>query len=193
MEDTDNPSPAVQRRRLRAELRQARNDAGLTLDQVATAMEWSLSKILRIESGAVGLSANDLRALLQLYRVTDMQRVEQLLLFARASRERSWWSTYDSVSKKLGELIEYENAAETSRHYEDLVFPGLLQTTDYIRASTRQLAPDLTDDQVETVVEVRLKRQELLKRPDIPHLFFVLDETVVRRQVGGNEVMAGQL
>src|ERR1022692_2718464 len=169
MEDTDNPSPAVQRRRLRTELRRARIDAGLTQDAVASAMDWSLSKLIRIENGSVSISTNDLKAILQHYKINDEKRTAELLALSRASRERSWWSTYrDSMYKRLIQLIEYENAAYISRHYEDLVIPGLLQTTDYMRVSTSQLAPEMPAKQVDTVIEVRLKRQELLKRSDAP-------------------------
>ncbi len=194
MEDTDNLSSAVQRRRLRAELRRARLDAGLTQEQAAAEMEWSLSKLIRIENGSVGVSANDLKALLQLYKITDDKRAAELLVFARASRERSWWSTQqNSMSRQLIQLIEFENAADASRHYQDLVIPGLLQTPDYMRASARQLEPGWKDEQIESVVETRLKRQQLLTRADVPLLFFVMDEAVVRRFVGTNEVMIGQL
>jgi transcriptional regulator with XRE-family HTH domain len=194
MEDTENPSPAVQRRRLRAELRRARLDAGLTQEAVASAMDWSLSKLIRIENGSVNISTNDLRAVLQHYNIKDEKRTAELLALSRASRERSWWSTYrDSMSNRLIQLIEYENAAYISRHFEDLVMPGLLQTTDYMRVSTKQLAPDMSAKQVDTVIEVRLKRQELLKRSDAPLLFFIVDESVIRRVVGGKDVMLRQL
>lgn len=194
MEDTENLSPAVQRRRLRTGLRRARLDAGLTQEQVALAMDWSMSKLIRIENGSVGISRNDLKAVLQYYKISDEDRTAELLALSRAGRERSWWSSYrDSVSRRLIQLIEYENAADISRHYEDLVIPGLLQTADYMRASTRQLAPEMPDSQVETVVEVRRKRQELLDKPDGPLLFFVIDEAVVRRLVGGAELMRRQL
>jgi transcriptional regulator with XRE-family HTH domain len=195
MEDTDNPGPAVQRRRLRAELRRARLDAGLTQEQVAQAMEWSLSKLIRIENGSVGISANDLKVLLQHYDITDEKHTAELLALSRAAKERSWWQSYGggSIAKRLVQLIEYENAAFISRHYEDLVIPGLLQTADYMRVSTHQLAPAMTEAEVDTVLEIRLKRQELLHRAEPPLLFFVIDEAVVRRVVGGNEVMRPQM
>lgn len=193
MDNRENPSPAVQRRRLRAELRRARLNAGLTQEAVAAAMDWSLTKLIRIELGLIGISANDLKALAQHYSVTDEERVAELLALSRAAREQSWWSSYRGISRPLGMLIEYENAAYLSRHYQDLVIPGLLQTTDYMRASTRQLAPDPPAGQVDTVIEVRLKRQELLRRPSAPLMFFVLDEAVIRRNVGGNDVMRHQM
>jgi transcriptional regulator with XRE-family HTH domain len=194
MEDTDNPSPAVQRRRLRAELRRARLDAGLTQEQVASAMDWSLSKLIRIENGTVGISTNDLKAILLHYKITDESHTAELLSLARASRERSWWSGYgDGVPKRLIQLIEYETAANTVRNFQSFIVAGLLQTPDYARASIRQLAPDMPEDQVETRVQIRTKRQELLKRSDAPLMFFIMDEGVVRRSVGGKSVMRGQL
>src|SRR5579859_4296183 len=192
MDETENLSPAVTRRRLRTELRRARLDAALTQEQTARAMDWSLSKLIRIENGTNNISTNDLKALAKYYEITDEKQVAGWLALARASRERTWWSSSD-IPKPLAQLIEYENAAYLSRHYEDLVVPGLLQTTDYMRQSTRQLAPDMPDSQVDRVIEVRLKRQELLKLAEVPLLFFVLDEAVVRRIVGGRDVMRNQL
>jgi transcriptional regulator with XRE-family HTH domain len=192
MDETENLSPAVTRRRLRTELRRARLDAGLTQEQTARAMDWSLSKLIRIENGTNNISTNDLKALAEYYQISDEKQVEEWLALARTSRERSWWSTSD-ISRPLAQLIEYENAAYLSRHFQDLVMPGLLQTTDYMRESTRQLAPSMTASQVDAVIQVRLKRQELLKRPDAPLMHFVLDEAVIRRAVGGNDVRRGQL
>lgn len=193
MDNRENPSPALQRRRLRAELRRARLDAGLTQEAVAAAMGWSLSKLIRIENGSVALSVDDLGALAQHYGVTDQGRVAELVALSRAAGERSWWSGYEGIPVPLRRLIEYEDQASASRHYQDLVVPGLLQTSDYIRASTRQLAPDMPAGQVDLVDEVRLKRQELLSRTHAPQMFFVLDEAVIRRNVGGNDVMRRQL
>lgn len=194
MEVSENPGPAVQRRRLRAELRRARLDSGLTQEQVATAMDWSLSKLIRIENGSVGISTNDLRAILVHYKITDQSRTAELLALARSARERSWWSTYrDSAPPRLLQLLEYEASAFIARNFQPLIIPGLLQTGEYARTSIRQLAPELPETLVDTLVEVRMKRQELLRRQDPPRLFFVMDEAVVRRGVGGADVMRRQL
>lgn len=194
MAERKTSSPAVQRRRLRAELRQARLDAGLTQEQVASAMDWSLSKLIRIENGSVGISSNDLRAILQHYKINDEERTAELLALSRSRRERSWWDTYrDVASKQLIQLIEYENDASVTRNYQSLVIPGMLQTTDYMRASTIQLAPGMSASQVDTVIQIRLKRQEILARLNAPQMFFVMDEAVVRRVVGGSDVMRKQL
>lgn len=192
MDETENLSPAVTRRRLRTELRRARLDAALTQEQTARAMDWSLSKLIRIENGTNNISTNDLKALAKYYEIADEKQITDWLVLARASRERTWWSTSD-LSKALAQLIEYENAAYLSRHYQDLVVPGLLQTADYMRTSTRQLAPNMPESQVDRVIEVRLKRQDLLRRAEPPLLFFILDEAVIRRIVGGKDLMLDQL
>ena len=195
MEVSDSPSPAVQRRRLRSELRRARLEAGLTQEQVAKAMDWSLSKLIRIENGTTAsISTNDLRAILVHYKITDEAQTEEFLAMARASRERSWWNAYRDVAPpRLVQLIEYEEAASVSRNFQSFVIPGMLQTEEYARASTHQLAPAMAAEQVNPRVEIRMKRQELLKRPDAPLMFFVMDEGVVRRLVGGKDVMRQQL
>jgi transcriptional regulator with XRE-family HTH domain len=194
MEAMVEPGPTVQRRRLRIELRLARLQAELTLQKVSDAMDWSLSKLIRIEDGSVSISTNDLRAILQYYDVADEGRVEELVALSRAARKRSPWNSYATVaSRQLIELIEYESAAQTTRNFQPLVVPGMLQTTGYMRASTTQLEPGKPQHEVDSVVELRTKRQELLRRPNPPAMFFVLDEAVVRRVVGGREVMLGQL
>jgi transcriptional regulator with XRE-family HTH domain len=84
--------PTVGRRRLRSALRRAREDAGLTQEQVAAAMDWSLSKLIRIEAGTVSISTNDVKALLNYYQMTDGSQVADLVALARVARRRTWWS-----------------------------------------------------------------------------------------------------
>ena len=194
MADGESPSPAVQRRRLRAELRRARLQAGLTQDQVATAMDWSLSKVIRIEAGSVGISTNDLKALLILYKMVDGEQTDDLVALARAGRERSWQSAYrDVVSPRMLQLIEYEAAALIIRNFQPLVVPGLLQTEEYAKAVLGQFAGTATAARIDAQVDFRMRRQELLDRADMPLLFFILDEAATRRLVGGPAVMRRQV
>ena len=83
MDETENLSPAVTRRRLRTELRRARLDAGLTQEQTARAMDWSLSKLIRIENGTNNISTNDLKALAQYYDIPDEKQIANWLVLAR--------------------------------------------------------------------------------------------------------------
>jgi len=192
---TNPSSPLVQRRRLRTELRRARGDAGLTQEQVAQAMDWSLSKIIRIEMGAVGVSTNDLRALLQLYGIHDAQRVDELIEFAKVSRQPSWWSRYRSdVSSQFFQFLEYEEAASVSRVYEPLLIPGLLQTEEFADAVIRKLAdPGTSDDLISTRMKIRMTRQGLLEQTSPATYFFVLDEAAIQRLVGERAIAPAQI
>lgn len=181
--------PLLERRRLRAELRQARQDAGLTQETVAQEMDWSLSKVIRIENGAVGISTNDLSALLRLYGVRDRNRISDLKELARATRQQTWWSRYRPVlPTTYFKYIEYEASATVIRSYEPLLIPGLLQTSGYAAATIANYRQHKTERDVATLVDVRMKRQELLLKKDRPPtLFFVLDEAAVRRLSGEEE------
>jgi transcriptional regulator with XRE-family HTH domain len=193
----DGGSPLVQRRRLRAELRKARQatDPPLTQEQVAHEMDWSLSKVIRIESASSGISANDLKALLQLYGVKDSGQVDSLLALARAARERSWWSAYRDVAPtSLLQLIEYESAASVVRQFETTFIPGILQTEDYARAVIQDYYDERPgSDRLRTLVDLRIRREDLFDADNRPSFQFMLDEAVIRRLVGGSSVMRNQL
>jgi transcriptional regulator with XRE-family HTH domain len=194
MGESDRLTPVVQRRRLRVELRRARLDAGQTQQDIADAMEWSLSKVIRIEAGSVNISPNDLKALLRYLGIVDAQRTEEFLILARAARERSWWSGYRSIiPSQLFQFLEYEAAASIIRNFEPLLISGLLQTEDYATAIIGQWGDRSAAERADSLVELRMRRQDLLDRADPPLLFFILDEAVVRRVVGGKAVMHRQI
>src|SRR6202044_2932521 len=176
MEASGNPSPVVQRRRLRTELRRARLDADLTQEQVAAAMDWSLSKLIRIENGTVGISTNDLKAILAHYKITDDGRTAEMLALSRGARERSWWSAYRDASPRLIQLIEYESASFIIRNFQPMLIPGLLQTEEYAAAMIRNYSPQATEQEVKTAIEIRMKRQQILQQPEMPLMFFIMDE-----------------
>jgi len=188
-------SPLVERRRLRAELRQARLDAGLTQEAVAEQMDWSLSKLIRIETGAVGISTNDLTALLRLYNVKDIKRVRALVAQAKEARKQTWWSKYRPVlPPTYFQYIEFETTASVIRNYETLAIPGLLQTEEYAIAIAKLSRFDSDPKTVKTLAGVRMRRQELLfNRPSPPLLFFVLDEAIIHRLLGAKDLRQAQL
>jgi hypothetical protein len=143
-------------------------------------MDWSLSKIIRIESGAVGVSPIDARALLRLYGVTDKPRVDELVGLARSSRARRWWSSYASaLPAPYTAYIGLEAETSSVLCYTPTKLPALFQTEAYAAKALRR-AQSNTDDQSQ--VEVRLARQrEVLGKDDPPHITAVIDEAVVRR------------
>jgi transcriptional regulator with XRE-family HTH domain len=190
----DASNPAVQGRRLRAALRQARQEAGLTQEQVATALEWSLSKIVRIERGPTKPGITDLRALLGQYKINDPAQVNYLAAMAREAKRRPWWSAYKGfASDRYLEFVEFEHAAQATVHFQPLWVPGILQTREYATAIIGRLARDLTPEKADRLLELRMQRQKLLEQPDPPPQSFVIDESVLRRRVESDEVMAAQL
>ncbi|MFF4911249.1 helix-turn-helix domain-containing protein [Streptomyces sp. NPDC001260] len=186
-------SPATQRLRLRTRLRQLRTAAHLTQRQVAERMEWSPSKLLRIEAGEVGISVNDLRPLLALFDVRDDATVEELLNLARGSRKMPFTEYRDIYDKDFLGFLAMESSAFVTRSFQPLVMPGLLQTEEYANAIIRAYTPArFSEQQRQRMLEARMLRQEALER-DEAEAYFILDESVIRRQVGGPGVMKGQL
>jgi hypothetical protein len=156
-------------------------------------MDWSLSKLIRIENGSVGISLNDLKAILGHYQITDDERTGELIALSRGARERSWWSTYRDAPPRLIQLIEYESASFIIRNFQPMLIPGLLQTEEYAAAMIRNLDSQVTEQELKTGIEMRMKRQQVLKQPEMPLMFFIMDEAAVRRLVGGKEAMRRQI
>ncbi|KKD06174.1 helix-turn-helix domain-containing protein [Streptomyces sp. WM6386] len=185
--------PSLNRRKLRLALRQARERAGLTQREAAEQVEWSQSKLIRVETGTVSVSVSDLRALATLYRITDPVEVHDLEQAARGSKGASWWSKYhDVVTPQFAQYLGYESAAASLHTYHPIVVPGHLQTRGYAKAL---LAPrGLSPERAERVVGLRMERQErMFDGSGKPVTTFILDEAAVRRQIGGREVLDEQL
>jgi transcriptional regulator with XRE-family HTH domain len=186
------PSPTARARRLRHELRRLREEAGLTHSEVAHRLEWSPSKLSRIENGQSRVNTGDVADLLGVYSVSDEPAREALIQLAREARRRGWWTRYTDVLGS-GTYIGLEAEASAIHTYEPQFVPGLFQTEDYARAviSGGQVRPD--PEAVERRVAARMARQELLTRPEPPEIWAVLDESVIHRPVGGPAVMHDQL
>ena len=182
---------AALRRRLTAELRRLRSQARLTQRQVAEHLDWSPSKVIRIEQGTVRIGVTDLQALLNLYQVTDAAAVAELTTMARESKKLPFAEYRDVVSAETLRYFQYEANAAVIRQVHPLIVPGLLQVEEYSRA-VLEAYPRSPND-VDKIVDSRKERQELLERPEPPEAFFVLDEGVLRREVGGARVMARQI
>lgn len=187
---TERRSPTVRRRRLGFELRRLREVAGVTIDYVAEQLECSASKISRIETGHTGVTPRDVRDLLDIYGVNG-QECEELVDLARDARQKGWWHPYSAVLTSA--YVGLETEAKSIREYVQQVVPGLLQTEEYARAMIRAARPDITANDVDSRVRVRMRRHSLLEQDDAVELWVVLDEAVLSRPVGGDEVMKRQL
>ncbi|MFE4963015.1 helix-turn-helix domain-containing protein [Streptomyces sp. NPDC056660] len=189
--------PAVRRRKLGAELRTLRTGAGLTSGEAARLVGWHQSKVSRIETGASGVKPADVRLLLDAYGVIEGQLRELLLVLAGSedtAGRHHWWHAYRGVlPPTYRDFISLESQASAMRTLETSVVPGLLQTPEYARAVTRAAADGLDDEALDALVKVRLARQDVLRNHPPLELSAVLDEAVLRREVGGPGVMARQL
>ena len=195
MTERQNPmsvheDPLLSRKRLRISLRYWRDQRMLTQEQVAEALDWSKSKLVRIENGSVRVSATDVRALLELYKVSDQDELARLVELARVARRRPWYREYEhALDRDYDEYLGYESSAAVIETFQHLLVPGLLQTEGYAKAIMMANGATYSAERV----ELRLMRQAVLGREDGPLLHCVIDEAALHRQVGGPAVMRGQL
>ncbi|WP_208036021.1 helix-turn-helix domain-containing protein [Streptomyces cyanogenus] len=188
-------APSVLRMILGRQLEELRNRAGLSYAEAGAAIGVSHSTIRRMEAAKVArLRLADAEKLLQVYGVTDQQEIDTFLQSVREANKRGWWHTYrDVMPDWFASYLSLEQAAVQVRAYENQFVHGLLQTEDYARAVLAADHPHASAEAVERRVALRMRRQELLARPAPPRLWVVMDETVLRRQVGGPEVMRAQI
>src|SRR5580692_8099180 len=186
-------NPTLRGRRLAMELQRRREATGMSREEVARQLEWSTSTIFRIETGRSRPQPGNVRTLLELYGVTGPER-DGLIQLTRDARQPGWWHSFRDVLPNPYEVyIGLEAGAASIRNFEPIVVPGLLQTEDYARATFRNGPRELDRDEVERRVEVRMARQKILTRDDRPRIWAVIDEAVIRRIVGGAEIMRAQL
>ena len=183
-------NPTVRQRQVGARLRQLRVGLGRTVEDVAGEMLCSATKISRLETGARPASLRDVRDLCRIYGVTE-QETQALMSLARQAREPGWWTQYEDLN--LSPYIGFEQDATAITAFSMYWVPALLQTAEYARAVITGIARKIEPAVLERRIEVRLRRQQLLDREEPPRYRALLDEAVLHRQVGGANVMAGQL
>ena len=183
-------SPTVRRRELGALLRKLRTQKGLTVEQAAERLLFSMSKLSRMETGHGVATPRDIRDLCDLYGVTDEAERDRMMQLAAEGKQQAWWQSYD-----LGyaTYVGLEAEAVSISGFQSSVVHGLLQTADYARAGHEGAMPRLAPDQIDMQIEAKLTRQRILERDDPPRFAVVLDEAALRRMAGGREVMAAQL
>ena len=184
-------SPTVPQRRLARALRRLRADADLTIEQVAEKVDLSASTLSRLETAQATVRRGDIKELLDLYQVTEGPERQKLLRLAVQSREQPWWWKYRHLPEATG--ADFAEQADVIRQYSALLVPGLLQTEPYAREILRALKGDEADRNTEQQLELRMRRQAVLTKPESPQYVVVLDEPVVRRVVGDRQVIREQL
>ncbi|MFI8438661.1 helix-turn-helix domain-containing protein [Streptomyces sp. NPDC079020] len=185
-------NPTVRRRRLGQELRRLREIKGMTAEEVAERLLVSQSKISRLENGRRSISQRDVRDLCGVYEVEDVRVVDSLMQMAKDSRQQGWWHAFGDIPYSV--YIGLETDAESLRVYEPQVVPGLLQTRAYAEALINGALPETPPSDIEKRVSVRARRQDRVNAPEHPlRLWAVIDESALRRMVGGKQVMREQL
>lgn len=197
-DSVDHPeSPAVARRRLRRALRNLRESLGLTQADVSRELAWSLSKVNRIETGEVTVSAADLDAMLRLFCVTDGDRASRLIHHCRLARRRGWWDRPDvkpHLSPALTNLYQFQSDAVHIGVFGPTIFPGIVQTRAMAEVILSAFAGDLSEEERTTRFEFRMRlREQAVGRSAGPACTVVLDESVVLREFGGQRLLAHQL
>jgi transcriptional regulator with XRE-family HTH domain len=183
----------VLRMLLGGQLRRMREAVGITPERAGYEIRASRSKISRLENGRVGIKIRDMTDLLTLYGVTDEALRSRFLTLVHQANEPDWWTKYTDILPDWFETyLGLEAAAATIRSFEVQFVHGLFQTEDYARAVTRRGRKAASADEIERWVALRMKRQALLRRPNPPRTWSVMDEAVLRRPVGGRAVMRAQ-
>ena len=188
-------SPTVRRRRLAAELRAIREGLGKSADRVAAALKWSPSKISRYELARTGLKPDDVERLLDYYGVGGVRR-EYLLGLAADAARKGWWEDFtDELSPDYQQYIGLEHEASSVAIWHVEVIPGLLQTPAYARhiVTNYGLIEPIAPGLIERLVRVRMQRQLVLAREPLAQLSVVLDESILGRRIGDEQVMYDQL
>ncbi|MDX6330595.1 MAG: hypothetical protein QOI83_2978 [Streptomycetaceae bacterium] len=186
-------APTVLRLVLGKRLRELRENAGLSYEQAAQTLDVTHATIRRMEKAEVGLKIPYVEKLLRLYEIPESE-AEGFLTMARQGNEPGWWHGYrDVLPDWFSAFVSLEGEASMIRAYEPHYVPGLLQTEEYTRAVLGAGMPKASAEKLERAVALRTERQKMLARPDPPLLWVVMDETVLRRPVGGPDVMRAQI
>ncbi|WP_405476848.1 helix-turn-helix domain-containing protein [Streptomyces canus] len=186
-------APTVLRMILGRRLQERRQGAGASLEDAARALRVTSLTIRRLEKAEVALKPLYVEKLLETYGA-DQQEIDEFVVLAEQANEPGWWHTYRNVLPNwFSAYVSLEAGARTLRTYEPHYVTGLLQTHAYARGVLRGGFPNETDEDLGRRVDLRLRRQSLLERPDAPTLWVVMEEAVLHRVVGGPEVMREQI
>lgn len=186
--------PTVRRRRLGFELRRLREAHSFKLEDAAERLGLAPSTLSRIETGKAPTRTAYLTTMFEMYGVVDPVQRQALIDMARDGHRKGWWARYDDVLPTGFDIyVGLEAEASALRVFEDQVVHGLLQTEAYARIVMSAVRTQQSARQIDRAVELRVQRQEALTRDDPLKLWLILNEAVIRRAVGGADVMGGQL
>ncbi|SFE04846.1 Helix-turn-helix domain-containing protein [Actinacidiphila alni] len=195
MDPRPGGAPTVLRMVLGKRLQDLRERAGLSFEQAGQALDVTHATIRRMEKAEVGLKIPYVEKLLVTYGITAPDEIGGFLALAREANRPGWWHSFrDVLPDWFSAFVSLEGEASVIRAYEPHYVPGLLQTPAYARAVLRAGLPHAAADEIERLVALRVERQALVRRTEKPPLLWVvMDETVLRRPIGGRQVMREQM
>jgi transcriptional regulator with XRE-family HTH domain len=175
------------RRRLGRRLREIREGANLTLTEAAKRLDKTRSALQRIETGVTKADVHFIRSAMDIYDVYDETLVDE----AREAAKPPWFRAFGV--EDLG-YVDVETYAASVREFSGLKLPGLLHTEAYTRAFFAHSRRRRTPEQLHNDIEVCLIRQErLTSTQNSLELTAIIDESALRRDLGGPDVMREQL
>ncbi|MFE9766400.1 helix-turn-helix transcriptional regulator [Streptomyces sp. NPDC005808] len=171
-----------------------RERAGLKREEAARILRVAPATVRRMEMAEVSLKIPYLQLLLKSYGVSD-EEAEGFVLLAEDANKPGWWQRFhDILPGWFSMYVSLEGAAALIRQYEPHFVPGIMQTEEYARGVLKAGAIGQTrPEDIERHVALRMQRQDLLTRADAPRVWAVMDETALRRPIGGPEVMGAQI
>ncbi|MEU5534162.1 helix-turn-helix transcriptional regulator [Streptomyces sp. NPDC020362] len=183
----------TRRRQLGAVMRKLRARKGLTLEEAGRLVGVSKATISRYETQAGPVKWIVVDALCREYGTTETERMAVVGL-AKDAKQQGWWNSFaDSIPESMNLLLTLEDEAVRESHFSCVYVPGLLQTRAYSTALQKANEVPLEEAEIERLVDIRMKRQEILARPNPPRLWAILDESVIRRVVGSPQTTKEQL
>lgn len=185
--------PTLRAQWLGQSLRELRDANGMTLARAADFLQRNASTVSRFESGEYPIRRPDLMALLDLYGVADRRKRDGLLRLSEDVWQKGWWDGYEELEQPFVDYVWLESRATTIRAFDCVLLPGLLQTRDYAQAVITAADWEAGPEQIARWVQVRMDRQAILHQDAPPRVSVIVDEPVLRREIGGTEVLRDQL
>ncbi|MEV4098386.1 helix-turn-helix domain-containing protein [Streptosporangium saharense] len=176
------------------QLRDLREANGLILKDAAEYLQRDPGTVSRFETGGYPIRRPDLLALLDLYGVADPRRREEFVRLSQEVWKKGWWDGY--AGEVAGAFVDYvwlEFRAREIRTFDNILLPGLFQTPRYARAAITAAEYDASEAQIDRWVELRMGRQKVFEEDNPPRFMAIIDEAVLRREVGGRECQTEQL
>ncbi|MFE4449471.1 helix-turn-helix domain-containing protein [Streptomyces sp. NPDC056796] len=183
----------TRRRHLGATMRKLRARTGMTLEDAGRLVGVSKATVSRYETTEGPVKWLVIDALCREYGASDAERAV-IVSLAKDARQQGWWSSFaDHIPETMNLMLTLEDEAVREDHFSCVYVPGLLQTRSYTTALQQANEMRRSAEEIDRLVDIRMRRQEILSRPDAPHLWAILDESVVRRVMGSPAIMREQL